>query len=90
MVTHCTISAETGTTHEVMTTERVTGGSSPDGERLREFYNGLSSIEQLVSKLCHILFHSLGPILPQSNLLCFKVGVLEMVNLKILLQICFA
>lgn len=32
MVTHCTISAETGTTHEVMTTERVTEGLHQTGK----------------------------------------------------------
>ena len=43
----------------------------------------LSRVERLISKCCHTVFHSLGPILPQSSLLCLEAGAFDMVDLNL-------
>ena len=55
----------------------------PDWESVNTWCPGLSSIEQLVSKCCHSLFHALGLILPQSNLLCLEAGAFDKVKLRL-------
>lgn len=60
-------------------------GPGPDWGTLSNLWPGLSFIEQLVSQ-CHLLFHSLGPILPQSGPLGLASGVFGKLKLKFCME----